>query len=123
MSDNQLKVAPLTFSKNGWSYTQIWRENDLAIYAQGGVNRPAAYELHIIRKSAKDRVFPSHTTTNASGESVTYPESVIPAGSEFLAGNGDFGQFAWTYHTLGRAMTKVDDLKKRVKRVAKQPKP
>lgn len=123
MSDQEPKIAPLTFSKNGWSYTQIWREGDLAIYAQGGTKKPAAYELHIIRKSKAPRIFKAHSTTNAAGETVEYAEVIIPAGTEYLAGNSEFGQFAWTYITLDRAMIKVGDLRKRVKHVGKQPKP
>jgi hypothetical protein len=114
MNDNTTpRVIPETFRENGWDYTLVRRDGKYAIYRQGGPNRPAAFEVHVIRRSTSDRVFKEKVATLADGTKKVYPETVIPTGSEFLAGNEDFGSYAWSLPTLEAAEKKLTDIKKK----------
>jgi len=82
-----MKTAPITFRKNGWTYLQLERVGDVALYNQGG---GSAYEVVVIRR---------HSGFVVSGKRVE------PA--EYLPSNEDWGIYGWTLHTLEEAKAKM----------------
>lgn len=94
-------IVSTSFNKNGFHYTQVWRDENYAIYKQGG----CAWELVRIRRHKKD--------INWGGGKVT------PAGSEYLPNDNEWGSHGWTLHTKERAFEKLQEVVARDKRRAK----
>lgn len=86
------KKLPLTHRHHGWNYTQVWRNENYAIYKQGG----AAFELVRIQRHKRDIVWPNGQVT--------------PAGSEYLPNDEMWGTHGWTFPTKEECKEKLKKL-------------
>ena len=92
-----MKPLAKTFSKNGFTYEEVIRQGDIAIYKQR--LRPGAGELAF-------EVFRVN-----KNEERKMGGAVIPA-AESGPSNEQFGASAWSYPELGRAKAKFAELVK-----------
>ncbi len=82
-----------TLRKNGFTYTQVLREGNKAIYEQSITRKLKYFEVFVIR---------------------TRPERLLKGklilGGEVFPGNEDFGKTAWSYRTYEKALLKFNSI-------------
>lgn len=87
-----MKPLPTTFAKNGFTYEQVERRGQLAIYHQRlrpGVG-DMAYEVIRIKRVKEHVMFKKTVEAHEAGPS-----------------NEDFGSYGWSYPTLEAARAKL----------------
>lgn len=89
----RIKLAPRSFKANEHTYNHWVRNDKFIIYEQKNSNGTiVAYELHKLRiREAKEGVI--------NGRPYSVPKR------EALAGNEEFGRYAWSYPTKAAAIT------------------
>ena len=105
----KVKTIPETLRINRFNYDLYKREGDVAILRQELVEGELfAFEVHIVRKKA---LLPPKE--GYSGKFTEHLKKLFDAGyshMEFLAGNEEFGRYAWTYREIERAESKFNEL-------------
>lgn len=86
------KPIPCTFNKNGKTYEQLHRSEQLALYRHAlPTGHVTGYEVHRIQRH----------------EGRTIGDVQLPP-AEYLPGDEDFGTKAWAYKTLSAATAKLE---------------
>lgn len=88
-----MKTLPLTLPKNGFTYTLVCREGNVAIYEQRVSEKVKYYEVILI-KIRPEQLF----------------KNVIREAHEVFPCNEDFGKTAWSCRTLADAMNRFNAL-------------
>jgi hypothetical protein len=83
---------PLTFTKSGWTFRQVWREGDQAIYRKEKGNTVVYESIRVL----------SHDGYEIAGKRVE------PA--EYYPGNEAWGTDGFTCGSFERALERVGDL-------------
>ena len=91
---------PEQFKKNGFTYRQVKRENDVAIYAQMSSNRIVAYEVAVIRKNTRSK----------RGK---LKAKFLPENAELYPSTSDWGTHGFTCFTLEQAERRAEALRLR----------
>lgn len=102
---------PIQKSKNGYAYTQIARNDKVAVYKQnvekainGEVGKTVGYEVFQILIGKAYSLVQKHG--NKKGQVYNYPAA------EKFPGNEDFGKWAWSFISEKAAMAKFEELSK-----------
>lgn len=90
-----MKLAPLSFKKNGFSYNQVKRAGAVALYSVNSGKKVLGYEVHRIR-------------SRLAARSWDYAKLGGHSSYEVLAGNEDFGTYGWYYQDRVDAEDKYD---------------
>jgi hypothetical protein len=89
-----MKTLELEFNKNGFHYSQVFRNGMIAIYKQTGFGGEW-YEVIIIQENKEREI-----------------NGVKIAAGESMPGNESWGQKGWTYDNLTDALSKAGTLHK-----------
>ena len=90
-----MKTLPLNLRKNGFSYTQLFRTENKAIYKQTVSTKIEYFEVFIIQ-SRPERIIKG---------------KIISSGEKF-PNDESFGVMAWTYISFCKALNKYNTLPK-----------
>ena len=91
-----MRELPVEWSEGKWTYTQVSRHGDVAIYRQKHKEGPAErFEVVLVQHLAKDREMPHGR--------------VIEAG-EYYPGASVWGTHGWTHFTLAEAQAQASEL-------------
>ena len=91
ISINKMKRLTDILRKNGFTYSKILREGNVAIYEQHYSKTISYFEVFLIRVKPEQNLFGRF-----------YPEK------EVFPGNSDFGRSAFSYYSLDRAKERFD---------------
>jgi hypothetical protein len=81
---------PVEWTRGSWTYTQVWREGDIAIYRQKHQEGPAE-RFEVIRvQHLSEKIL---------------PKGYVREAGEYYPGSSQWGQDGWTCHTLDEAST------------------
>lgn len=90
-----MESLPLTFKRWGYTFTQVTREGDLAIYSQHRKERNVTrYEVVRIREQG----------------TVTWPDGRTTPPKEAYPSSGSWGTSGWTFYTVADAQAKMQSL-------------
>lgn len=94
-----MEPLPIEYKKYGYSYKQVIRENDIAIYSQSNENaaEPFAYLVFIVQKQQASTIYGRNYSAK-----------------ETLPGNSMWGNYGYTCHSLERAYVRMEEFKTRI---------
>lgn len=94
-----MEVLPIEYKKYGYTYKQVIREGDVAIYSQFVENKtePLAYNVFIVQKQQASTIYNRQ-----------YPAKETPPG------NSLWGIYGYTCQTLERALFRLNQFKERI---------
>lgn len=94
-----MEQLPIEYKKYGYTYKQIIREGNIAIYSQSseGSNEPFAYIVFIVQKQAASNIYGRE-----------YPAK------EIVPGHSLWGNYGYTCHTMQRANVRMEEFKTRI---------
>ena len=99
-----MKPLDTTFIEKGFTYTQLERDGNLAIYRQEKPNQNPCFEVVKIRHQ-KESKFKVHAGTSEE-TTVLNPEKELYPNSE------QWGDLGWTFRTIGEAQERFSELKR-----------
>ena len=101
-----MEILPIEYKKYGYTFKQVQRQGDVAIYSQSNEDRnePIAFIVFIVQKQEASNIYGRD-----------YPPK------ETTPGNSFWGQYAYTCHTLQRAEIRMKQLQERISNRNSQP--
>jgi hypothetical protein len=90
-----IQELPTQIKSKGFTYTQVERHGDLAIYAQTKAHWPSPRYEVIVIQVAQER---------------TWPDGRVTPEREVYPGSTQWGKFGWTAYTLPEAQALLADL-------------
>lgn len=100
--DRLENVCPVSFGANGYSYKLVRCSDGLALFSQHKKNAggtPWGYEVHVLR-------WVDETKAIIKGKEVIFAAGIK------LAGNEEFGEWAWAFRALEDVYERFPQLKK-----------